>query len=74
MIEAANLVGGGTIRHGFFSREGGVSDGLYASLNCGLASGDDPALVAENRARAMARLGVPAQPCAPCARSTAHGC
>lgn len=60
MIEAANLVGDGTIRHGFFSREGGVSDGLYASLNCGLASGDDPALVAENRARAMACLGVPA--------------
>jgi YfiH family protein len=59
MIEAANLSARGTV-HGFFSREGGVSDGLYASLNCGLASGDDPARVAANRARAMARLGLPA--------------
>jgi len=61
MIEARNLPTGGAVRHGFFSREGGVSAGLYDSLNCGLSSGDDPALVAENRARAMARLGMPAQ-------------
>ena len=46
------------IRHGFFTREGGVSRGIYASLNCGLGSGDDPALVAENRARVAASLGV----------------
>ncbi len=44
------------IRHGFFSRDGGVSDGLFASLNCGYGSGDDPAKVTENRARAMTRL------------------
>jgi YfiH family protein len=44
------------IRHGFFSRNGGVSDGPYASLNCGYGSGDDPAKVTENRARAMTRL------------------
>lgn len=46
------------IRHAFFTREGGVSTGLYASLNCGLGSGDDPAAVAENRVRAAGRLGV----------------
>ena len=44
------------IRHGFFTRQGGVSEGLYSSLNCGLGSGDKREHVLENRARAMARL------------------
>ena len=44
------------IRHGFFTREGGVSEGVYASLNCGPGSRDTPAAVAENRARAMAMM------------------
>ncbi len=44
--------------HGFFSRRGGVSDGLFASLNTGFGSGDDPACVAENRARATKALGL----------------
>ena len=48
------------IRHGFFTREGGVSTGLYASLNCGTGSRDDRALVLENRARVTAALGVAA--------------
>ena len=48
------------IRHGFFTREGGVSEGHYASLNCGFGSGDEPARVAENRARIAGRLAVPA--------------
>ncbi|HEY8254313.1 MAG TPA: peptidoglycan editing factor PgeF [Rhizomicrobium sp.] len=39
------------IAHGFFGREGGVSHGLYASLNCGPGSKDDSAAVAENRRR-----------------------
>ncbi|BBB07647.1 peptidoglycan editing factor PgeF [Sphingopyxis sp. EG6] len=39
------------IAHGFFGRRGGVSTGDLASLNCGLGSGDDPALIAENRRR-----------------------
>ncbi len=38
--------------HGFLGRRGGVSQGLYAGLNVGLGSGDDPAAVAENRGRA----------------------
>ena len=37
------------IVHGFFTREGGHSQGLFASLNCGLGSGDDPDLVKMNR-------------------------
>jgi YfiH family protein len=48
------------VRHAFFTREGGVSEGLYASLNCGFGSGDDAAKVAENRARALAMAGMPA--------------
>ncbi|MBB5519999.1 peptidoglycan editing factor PgeF [Amphiplicatus metriothermophilus] len=46
------------VRHGFFGRTGGVSAGEYASLNTGLASGDDPACAAENRARCARALGV----------------
>ncbi len=46
------------VAHGFFTREGGVSDGMFASLNCGWGSSDDPGRVAENRARAAAALGV----------------
>jgi YfiH family protein len=46
------------VRHGFFGRAGGVSTGLYASLNCGYGSGDDTALVAENRAIVADTLGV----------------
>jgi len=49
------------IRHGFFTREGGVSQGIYASLNCGPGSADDAAAVAENRSRAMAMMDLPAQ-------------
>ena len=44
------------IAHGFFTRHGGVSQGGYASLNCGMGSRDDPAAVRENRARVMASL------------------
>ena len=38
-----------TIPHGFFTRRGGVSRGIYRSLNCGPGSSDDPENVAENR-------------------------
>lgn len=44
------------IRHGFFTREGGVSAGIYQSLNCGPGSNDAPEAVAENRARCVAML------------------
>ena len=48
------------IRHAFFTREGGVSEGIYAGLNGGTGSRDDQDRVAENRARMAASLGVPA--------------
>lgn len=41
------------VRHGFLTRRGGVSSGLFASLNVGLGSSDDRAAVAENRRRAV---------------------
>jgi YfiH family protein len=47
------------IRHAFFTREGGVSGGIYASLNGGQGSDDDPLAVRENRARMAAHLEVP---------------
>lgn len=45
------------VPHGFFTRQGGVSAGPYASLNCSLNGGDDRACVLENRARAARALG-----------------
>jgi len=48
------------VRHAFFTREGGVSTGIYASLNAGRGSKDDPAAVAENRRRVAAHFGAPA--------------
>jgi polyphenol oxidase len=56
-VEARNLASLSGIRHGFFTRAGGVSSGLYASLNCGLGSNDDPSLVLENRRRIGRHLG-----------------
>jgi YfiH family protein len=44
------------VAHGFLGRQGGVSTGLFASLNVGLGSSDDRAAVAENRARATAAV------------------
>jgi hypothetical protein len=46
------------LRHAFFSRDGGISDGIYASLNGGIGSNDDPAKVAENRRRMAEYIGV----------------
>lgn len=54
---ASNLRG---VRHGWFGREGGVSTGIYASLNAGTGSDDDPAAVAENRRRIASAMGVEA--------------
>ncbi|RKE84181.1 peptidoglycan editing factor PgeF [Rhizobium sp. AG855] len=46
------------IRHGFFTREGGVSDGIYRGLNVGLGSNDEPARVHENRRRVADWFGL----------------
>lgn len=56
-ITADNLRG--TI-HGFFTRQGGVSEGIYDSLNCGIGSRDDAAAVTENRRLVTAHLGAEA--------------
>ena len=56
-IESPLLAALPGIRHGFFTRQGGVSEGIYAELNCGPGSADDPAAVRENRARVAGHLG-----------------
>ena len=58
MLQAPALSSLTRIRHGFFTRSGGVSHGVYASLNGGVGSNDAPDKVAENRARMAAALGV----------------
>lgn len=59
-IEATSLALTG-IRHAFFTRAGGVSSGLYATLNGGVGSQDDAGKVVENRARMAAALAVEPQ-------------
>src|SRR5258708_36003639 len=66
MITLATLNDAAGIRHAFFTREGGVSDGLFGSLNCGFGSGDTPEKVAQNRARAMAVLDPAPRRLVPC--------
>ena len=56
VITSANLARLPGIRHGFFTRQGGASDGIYASLNCGLGSNDDRARVIKNRDRVAQHL------------------
>ena len=59
-LHARNLALPG-LAHCFFTRSGGVSTGVYGSLNGGVGSRDEPARVAENRARMARRLGVDAE-------------
>jgi YfiH family protein len=58
MLQAASLAKLARIRHAFFTRDGGVSQGVYATLNGGVGSNDARDKVAENRARMAAALGV----------------
>jgi polyphenol oxidase len=57
-VSSSSLAAAEGIRHGFFTRQGGVSSGLYGSLNIGTGSQDDAALVRENRRRVAAWMGV----------------
>ncbi len=50
------------VAYGFFGRTGGVSDGIFASLNCALGTTDDPARVSQNRALVAQQLGLPGEP------------
>jgi purine-nucleoside/S-methyl-5'-thioadenosine phosphorylase / adenosine deaminase len=60
MLQASNLAALERFRHGFFTRAGGVSRGIFEALNCGWSSGDHADRVEHNRALAVARLGAPA--------------
>ena len=60
MIRSALLREIPHVRHGFFTREGGRSTGIHASLNCGYGSQDDVAAVEQNRDIVAARMGVEA--------------
>jgi len=57
VVESKILAAPG-IMHGFFTRHGGVSEGVYESLNGGVGSDDDPACLAENRRRMAMHLRI----------------
>jgi purine-nucleoside/S-methyl-5'-thioadenosine phosphorylase / adenosine deaminase len=61
ILRLSALDGEPHIRHAFFTREGGVSEGIYSALNCGFGSRDDPAKVDENRTIAAAQFALPAE-------------
>ncbi|TAJ38294.1 MAG: peptidoglycan editing factor PgeF [Reyranella sp.] len=58
MIQARMLADLDGVQHRFFTRRGGVSAGLFSSLNCGYGSADDPANVRENRRRVAEHFGL----------------
>ena len=66
ILKADNLNALTGIAHGFFGRTGGVSTGIYASLNCGFSrlagEKDGPGAVVENRRKVLAALGAPQEP------------
>ncbi|HWU64698.1 MAG TPA: peptidoglycan editing factor PgeF [Ensifer sp.] len=57
--DALQAASGNGVRHGYFTRQGGVSEGIYEGLNVGLGSRDTPQRVIENRARVAAWFGAP---------------
>lgn len=60
MITLGNFNEVSRLRHGFFTRAGGVSDGLYASKNCGFGSADARENVARNRTICLQQMASPA--------------
>lgn len=58
MLKAKSLSALEGLGHGFFTREGGISSGIYSSLNGGIGSSDDAQSVAENRSRMARALNV----------------
>ena len=61
------------VRHGFFTRRGGASSGLFAGLNCGRGSSDQGEIVAINRARMTEAIKVAPQALSPSTRSIRPG-
>lgn len=62
----SDALSGADITHGFFTKQGGVSKGIYASLNCGPGSKDERANVLENRRRVAEALGAVEAPLVTC--------
>src|SRR5512133_2853864 len=60
-FQAETLAALDGVRHGYFGRQGGVSEGIYESLNCGPGSQDSRDCVMENRRRAVAALSAAAK-------------
>jgi YfiH family protein len=60
MLVTSPLLSRNGFRHAFFTRQGGVSEGVYATLNFAVSTGDEPGRVRQNVALAAAALGVPA--------------
>ncbi len=60
-LTADSLGGTERIRHAFFTRNGGVSDGIYKTLNIGLGSKDEIRSVTENRRRVAGFFGLPGE-------------
>lgn len=60
-VQTHNLSSDASVRHGFFGRKGGVSEGIYNSLNCGPGSDDDAMMVQENRKRVANYFGQSAE-------------
>ena len=58
MIQAPTLAAFDGVQHRFFTRRGGVSSGLFSSLNCGYGSADAPDNVRENRRRVAEQFGL----------------
>jgi YfiH family protein len=58
ILQSDLLAGAAGVRHAFFTRRGGVSTGVYSSLNVGVGSRDRRSAVQDNRARAAALFGV----------------
>lgn len=58
MIQAPTLAALDGVQHRFFTRHGGVSSGLFSSLNCGYGSADAPDNVRENRRRVAEQFGL----------------
>ena len=71
MLQCPELGASPNVMHGFFTRQGGVSQGLYASLNCGPGSADDAANVIANRAIVARRFRLPGD--ALCSLYQVHG-
>lgn len=60
-LTVASLPDNGAIRHAFFTRQGGMSDGIYVSLNIGLGSKDEKSAVRENRRRVADYFDLPGE-------------